>query len=660
MSVIEYRKEIDGLRALAVLAVIFNHADFSWAKGGFIGVDIFFVISGYLITRIIITQTISESFKFGFFYRKRARRLLPALLLVLSFSSLFAPFLLPLDHAQNFFDSLLASILFFANIYFWSSSGYFAPSADLQPLLHTWSLSVEEQYYLIFPLVVYSVLKLKGKGLLVLLFVSLFLISLAFSQYGAMNFPSFNFYMLHSRIWEFLAGAIAAMVPVQFLKGRNFLKEFLLLLLLGGLLFPIYIYDSGTPTPSINLLLPVVCCALLLIADHQDSIVGSILRFKPLQIIGLMSYSLYLWHQPIFVYSRMITLNGITATQYGLVITLVFFLSYLTWALVEKPFRDEKRVKDLHFFVALCVMALIILLSFIFSKFGDAESVAKPAKENRLSCRIETPLEGWPKIKFCRDGIENFSDKKVFIFGDSHARMIVTALRDLHEGFEFVYVYNEYCQPVSTYYVWPLNTENVDRCRLASSNIIDEISNYNTKGLILLNRWTMRSYPVKGQIMSAGFDNGEGGVEKRKKIKNYSYKDGVGFSLSGAQKKEALEEYIRMFIGSGFPVYLISPVPEAGWNVSLLDWKLGEDNKVVVSTSYELYLTRNEYINNIFEKLPDSENLKFVKSENVFCKKDTGRCVVRDEFGPLYSDSDHLNFRGSEFLAEYILDAMLD
>ena len=216
----KYRAEIDGLRALAVLPVILFHAGFEWFSGGFVGVDVFFVISGYLITTIIISEMAEGKFSIANFYERRARRILPALFFVMAVSIPFAWLWLTPTDLANFGQSLVAVSTFSSNILFWLESGYFDTSAELKPLLHTWSLAVEEQYYILFPIFLMLTWRLGIKRILILLSI-IFLISLGVAQYGAYHFPTATFFLLPTRGWELLVGVFAAF----YLKYNTHLKS---------------------------------------------------------------------------------------------------------------------------------------------------------------------------------------------------------------------------------------------------------------------------------------------------------------------------------------------------------------------------------------------------------------------------------------------------
>jgi len=292
-----YRAEIDGLRALAVLPVILFHAGFELFGGGFVGVDVFFVISGYLSTTILIEDIESDRFSLLSFYERRARRILPALFFILMLCTLFAWLWMLPKQMTDFSLSLIAVALFGSNILFWQESGYFAAASEEKPLLHTWSLAVEEQYYLLFPLFLLFALRF-GKNKVFWTIVIFASFSLAMSEWGWRNKPEANFYLAPTRAWELFAGSIAAFTLLKRgLRSSNFLS----MLGLVAICFAIFVYDENTPFPSVYAFVPVVGVVLLILFAGKDTLAAKLLSTRIMVGIGLISYSAYLWHQPLWL-----------------------------------------------------------------------------------------------------------------------------------------------------------------------------------------------------------------------------------------------------------------------------------------------------------------------------------------------------------------------
>ena len=312
-----YRKDIDGLRALAVLPVIFFHAGFELFSGGFVGVDIFFVISGYLITSIILKDIENNKFSINSFYLRRARRILPALFFVTILCIPASYLALTPGDMKNFGQSLVAVSTFSSNILFYLESDYFGGASDLKPLIHTWSLAVEEQFYIFFPLLLLAFHKFKRK-ITLSLFIFLFLISFLSANLATLlpNRPmlaSAAFYLLPFRAWELLIGVFCAYaINFNFFNKNLFTRE--LAPLLGVLLIIISIisYDKTTPFPSFYALAPTLGTALIILSTNKATFIYKILSLPLFVGIGLISYSFYLWHQPIFAFSRHLSMHDLS------------------------------------------------------------------------------------------------------------------------------------------------------------------------------------------------------------------------------------------------------------------------------------------------------------------------------------------------------------
>ena len=310
---IKYRSDIDGLRALAVIGVILYHSEISIGNnllfsGGFLGVDVFFVISGYLITSIILkAQVIENNFSFLEFYKRRVRRLVPALLVVLITSLVFAYLLLLPIQFKSYLNSVLSSIFFYSNIYFhYSGEAYGQTILSNQPLLHTWSLSVEEQFYILYPILFIFILKV-FKDRVKFIFYIFIITSVIFSSYMSENHSSFNFYMITNRAWELACGALISINHFQEKKKKknNFWKIFGFVLIIFSFIY----FDSTNNHPSYLTLIPVLGCCIIIDNYNKNNLIDKILTNKLIVKIGLISYSLYLWHHPILSFGK---ISGLT------------------------------------------------------------------------------------------------------------------------------------------------------------------------------------------------------------------------------------------------------------------------------------------------------------------------------------------------------------
>lgn len=359
----KYRAEIDGLRALAVLPVIFFHAGFTIFSGGFVGVDVFFVISGYLITTILIGEVESNRFSLINFYERRARRILPALFFVMMACIPFALMWMLPYQMVDFSKSLIAVSFFISNILFWRESGYFAGVSEEKPLLHTWSLAVEEQYYLLFPIFLFLTWRFgRNKVFWIIIFitVSSFIISEVLWRIEA----TANFYLFPSRAWELLIGSISAFfIKIYGIRKNNFLS----IIGLAAIIFSILVFDKTTPFPSFYALLPVLGTMFIILFSDKDSLVTKLLSTKLFVGIGLISYSAYLWHQPLLAFARIKLFGEVEPSLLLILSASSFLLAYLSWKFIEKPFRNKKYFSTKSIWACTCIF--ITLPIFIGSYF---------------------------------------------------------------------------------------------------------------------------------------------------------------------------------------------------------------------------------------------------------------------------------------------------
>ena len=356
-----YRKEIDGLRALAVIPVILFHGGFSWLSGGYVGVDIFFVISGYLITSIILKEKEANTFTIIGFYERRARRILPALFFIIFLCLPFAWFLLLPNELKEFGESIISITFFSSNILFWQSSGYFAADAELIPLLHTWSLAVEEQFYVIFPLLMIIFWKF-GKAWLVGIVSLIALLSLGLTEWGWRQFPDANFYLIPTRAWELMIGVLLAFYLYYKTQTSGIICHIGSLLGLGLIIYSIIAFDESIPFPSLYAVLPTVGAALIILFTIPNTLVYHILSTRIMVGIGLISYSAYLWHYPLFVFARIYSLDELSITIVCLLSISSLLLAYFSWRFIERPFRNKQRFTRKQIFTSSIIASVLLIL----------------------------------------------------------------------------------------------------------------------------------------------------------------------------------------------------------------------------------------------------------------------------------------------------------
>jgi peptidoglycan/LPS O-acetylase OafA/YrhL len=464
---INYRPEIDGLRAIAVAAVILYHSQIKILgqqlfKGGFIGVDIFFVISGYLITSIILKELVTTgAFSFKHFYERRVRRILPAILFVMLASLPFAWIYLMPSNLVDFSKSILYSLGFSSNFYFhYAGQEYGGRGGLFIPFLHTWSLSVEEQYYILFPIISFAIFKYLKKYFSIILIAG-FIASLVIADWGSRNYPSANFYFLHARMWELLAGSILAYFEIKLgHRGKN-----LILSLISpgiGLLFigsSIFFFNNELFHPSFYTLSPIIGVCLIIWFSNKNELTTKILSSKLFVGVGLISYSLYLWHYPVFAFVRNSQLisNG-DITQKLLIGLIILFLSIISYFFIEKPSRN----KNIQFKFIISKIILVVMLIFSFSIFviykdGKinkmnimiAEQIKSPVFNS--SCKYSTASLNFVDDDFFKDDFKNCNQKYkkfILIIGDSHARDLYNSMARISKENEYIISFNKAgCRP---------------------------------------------------------------------------------------------------------------------------------------------------------------------------------------------------------------------
>ena len=416
-----YRHEIDGLRALAVIPVILFHAGFETFSGGFIGVDVFFVISGYLITTIILAELEQGNFSIINFYERRARRILPALFLVMLFSLVLGYLYLMPDEFKNLGQSLVATSLFSNNILLSFTSGYWNLASEFKPLLHTWSLGVEEQYYVIVPILLMLFWRLNKNGILYLLW-TIFLTSLCFAIWFVNVSPDWAFFTLPTRAWEICIGALSSLYLSRHPSMASY-KLSDVLSFTGFVLICVSVltFNNRVLSPSYFLLIPTVGAVLVILFCHPGTFVFKILGNKIVVFVGLLSYSLYLWHQPLFAYLRVFSLEHPSPITFLSLFPVIFVFSLLTWKFVESPFRIKAFVSRnnlFYFSISFSILFLVVGL-FLNKNYGMPlrifdSTISIVDMDKRI---YNEKIYSLKKSNFSKEPLT-----KILIFGNSFAR----------------------------------------------------------------------------------------------------------------------------------------------------------------------------------------------------------------------------------------------
>ena len=615
----KYRAEIDGLRALAVIPVILFHADIELFSGGYVGVDIFFAISGYLITSIILEDIQKKQFSISSFYERRARRILPALYFVMFACIPFAWLWIYPSQMIDFSNSLIAVTLFVSNILFWKETGYFAAAAEEKPLLHTWSLAVEEQYYLFFPIFLLLIFRF-GKNKVFWIILIITIISLTLSEWGWRNKPSANFYLAPTRIWELLIGSISAFIIQE--KGVQKNNTFAFFGLLA-ILLSIFLYDENTPFPSVYTLVPVLGVTMFILYGEEKTLVARFLSNKMLVGIGLISYSAYLWHQPLFAFTR---LKLIDEPSKILMISLSIaslLLAVASWKYVEKPFREKNLIR-INYLITFLIIGFIFFISFgaignmsegfKFRYTGDAKKLIDSAQSNplRTKCHLiqrEDSIGSTPCIYF--DG-----EPKVAVLGNSHGAELAYALANLLKKNKISVVHHTMS---GCFHNYNKNDEKESVCYLWHENVVETLIKDQTIETIIIS------------------------YRNEKYLKNNSY-------------RKSLTDMIQKLSEEGKEVVLVLQAPLAGADIQKyinIALKMSKNNLIGITRSEwrKIYYAKNQLI----DELPDK--IKIIDPADFLC--DNKNCYVIRDGEALYFDNDHMSIKAASIVASFIINKHL-
>ena len=651
---ISYRRDIDGLRALAVLSVIFYHADFPGFGGGYLGVDIFFVISGYLISSIIMSGLRQNNFSFFHFYERRIRRILPALIATIILSLPFSWIVLTPADFIEFSQSIAFTLASLSNIFFWIKAGYFATATELKPLIHTWSLGIEEQFYFLFPVICFFLWRNFYQFFSIFLIVALFS-SLMFAELISMTDQSSNFYLIQSRAWELLTGVLIAHLAV--IKPVDIKNNFVIHQLIGLLLIFVSVafFNEQTKHPSFITAIPIIGVSLLLRYSGTDSLVEKFLGNKILVGLGLISYSLYLVHHPIFSFMRHYHLSQPTQLDYVIYILLSILIAFGLFKFIETPFRNKKIIAGKIFWPTLfTIMSCLILFSFgghfsrgfpdrfgsEFEQIFEAQKGIEPTIDG-LKCHATFPNS------VCIIGSQDEVEPDWALVGDSHAgsfsRTIDEMLKEI--GAAAIQLTQGGCS-----YATGLTKKGLD-CLELNKLIRSKIFSDEIKNIIIAGRY-VRNLELEG------FDNGEGGIEDSSEDLPY---EPLEYKTEAERKLKVQTAYgssIAELVSAGKNVFLIYPIPEVGWNVPLqhFKYKLHHVNDRI-TTDAAKYYERSSAVIKTFNEIEDAPNFHRIFPDEIFCNSEIiDRCITDFQGNLLYFDDDHLTTFGTQLVSNRILD----
>jgi peptidoglycan/LPS O-acetylase OafA/YrhL len=639
---ISYRPEIDGLRTVAVLPVILFHAGFSFFSGGYVGVDVFFVISGYLITSILLRELALNKFSIRKFYERRARRIMPALFFVV-FSCIPVAWVLMLpEELKDFGQSLVSVATFSSNIYFWLTANYFSTGAEEIPLLHTWSLAVEEQFYFIFPLLLaffwkYGVSRLLG------IIILLTIVSILLSEYGWRYNSVANFYLLPTRGWELLLGAILAFPVFKSISNNQnvHVNNFLSNMGLAAVVFSIIYFDKNTPFPSLYSLVPVVGTCLILCFGTEKGLSGKILSSKPFVAIGLISYSAYLWHQPLFAFSRIASDHEPSQLLMIALSISSLVLAYISWKYIEAPFRNNKLVKSNTIFIFSGLGISILLLIGLTLNYGYSVK----AQGTLYAKFLEDEDATSPNYGLLYPGCNAFDSKfsvcatkptaEIFLWGDSFAAHLTQLFETDERG--LVQATMSSCFPNTSF--TPHKDSGTYRQGWAK-----KCHKFNNDAL----QYILASKHIKFIVISSTYT--------WPLNSNLSYDGELHRSVSNQEYLDAIAKDLKSLKLSGKKVVIVGPTPTSN------EKSLKCAKKLLLDRDYDVILEERAISQCNFDHPPNKVDLflndiskrgdvAIFDPRSVLCDKNNA-CSMLVDGAPVYKDWGHLSPYGTRRIQE--------
>ena len=651
-SNLKYRSEIDGLRSLAVLGVVIFHAKLQFNdenvffSGGFLGVDVFFVISGFLITSIIHQELLIGKFSVSRFYLRRARRLLPALFIVLLACLPFSWMLFTLQEMIDFSQSILSTTFFYSNFLFWSENPYWATANELKPLLHTWSLAVEEQYYLFIPLLFIILFKYQRTRTIFWFFV-IGIASFVLVITHTPKFPDATFYMLPFRAWELIAGGITAFISMKKRKIPYWISSLSNPISIVVIVLCFLFVSEDDLHPYFITLIPVFATCTFILTANKNETVTKIISSRIFVGIGLISYPLYLWHYPIFSFANIANISLTTLDRFGLIFVSVL-LAYLTFVLIEKPIRSTTTSKSIFLtpFIVIFFLPAVFALQGISTngykqRLGEIYSLYKNAEPSNRILQRETwkPQQG--KKSFA------FSDTKILIHGDSHAKDMFNSLvinKALIPGFDFLR---------SRYSFSDNKTKTCFASDKDKINALLKSDIYKSADLVIISDAITESWNVN--CLGRYLKNVD---TKKKKYLIFSTQQ-FNFPDEISKKVKAKVDTIRSLNKLANLYYARFPLR----TVTISDLVLLSEGEIKTNEGEKMqYNSISEdsiSVNRKIRELAFKHKIKFINKYDYLCDQKNKSCKIFDEKGrKIYFDNSHLTIAGATLMGKRIISIL--
>lgn len=640
-----YRRDVDGLRAVAVIPVMLFHAGLPFFPGGFIGVDVFFVISGYLIGTLIQQDLQQNRFTLTRFYERRIRRILPALVTVMTACLPAAWLLMPPADLKDFAESLAAVSLFLSNLLFWSESGYFDTAAELKPLLHTWSLAVEEQFYLLFPLLLAGAHRYRrtGRWLLAVLGMA----SLALAQWQVTRHPDAAFYLLPARFWELLAGVLAAFVLLERPQpGTPALRQAGAAAGLLMIVSAVLLFSRDTPFPGLAALLPVAGSVLVILCAGPDNLTGRLLASRVPVGIGLISYSAYLWHQPLLAFSRFQE-HAFSAELMGaLLVVASLVLAWLSWRFIERPFRTPGLIATRTvMWLALAAGVVFIALCIAGHRHnGFVQQRTSELTRELLATAVKHPktkdcsTSGWNYRKpadacvFAAGSSNSNSPQEVAVMGDSHANMLSYPLADVLNplGFSVRQLSFGGCAPVREE---AGARAPASACAAWTNETLAYLKSRPEIGTVVI-AYRLHTHLYGGHVEAYPAQPNHIDPQTRER------------------RWQAYVQLIRELDAAGKRVVVLQQVPEVRRRVHDLIFVARDPAAPIVGVSRAWWDGRRAFAQRRQHALPDS--VLQIDPTGLFC--DADHCYASRDGIAYYFDHNHLSATGATMLASLVAD----